>query len=240
MQSRGSTRAATEPPSPGDNTEKGSSPHAPTTENQSQDLPVSGGTGRTKKPRHNPGQAETSRAEEPHQDSTRHRTFGWNPRSEKNVGDTPEIRTDGRKDRRRFKHFLLHRLGTYRSTGISNEETQDANHPRNPTPSACPSSKASPSHQICHHRNQASRIHREWRRDLRRREQNKGFDKDRKEEETSRWSKEEKRKGSSRRRPTEPPPSELKERGGCTRANDVSEMTFIGLRRLIFRLPEQN
>ena len=52
---------------------------------------------------------------------------------------------------------------------------------------------------------------------MRRREQNKGFDKDRKEEETSRWSKEEKRKGSSRRRPTEPPPSELKERGGCTR-----------------------
>ncbi|KAF3569031.1 hypothetical protein DY000_02013797 [Brassica cretica] len=48
MLSRGSTRAATEPPSPGDNTEKRSSPHAPTTENQPHDLPVSGGTGRTK------------------------------------------------------------------------------------------------------------------------------------------------------------------------------------------------
>ncbi|CAF2151231.1 unnamed protein product [Brassica napus] len=41
MQSRGSTRAATEPPSPGDNTEKEALHTHSTIENQSQDLPVS-------------------------------------------------------------------------------------------------------------------------------------------------------------------------------------------------------
>ncbi|CAG7865785.1 unnamed protein product, partial [Brassica rapa] len=139
MQSRGSTRAATEPPSPGDNTEKGSSPHAPTTENQSQDLPVSGGTGRTKKPRHNPGQAETSRAEL------------------ESVAVTPDL---------------------------SPQEPSLTDPPRMET------------------RLEAARTEQ----GLRQRPQRGG---DEPVEQRG------KRKGSSRRRPTEPPPSELKERGGC-------------------------
>ncbi|KAL0845905.1 hypothetical protein Bca101_019151 [Brassica carinata] len=86
MQSRDSTHAATETTKPGDNTERGSSSHAPTTENQPQDLTKAKRI--RMKPRNrdsNPAKKRPHRREakdeeppglKPHQDSTRHQSPG--------------------------------------------------------------------------------------------------------------------------------------------------------------------